>query len=125
MVQSPPQIQLRAPVSVRRIIRILTDPYFLSFSIPVCLTGTAYGVWKLYWRRKGTIQNMRPAAVGCYFNHHSLVLVTDDSVCIEVTYSLTLNIDCSNLAPRRILDQHTVQYFKLIEKSTVSHNTAM
>jgi len=29
------------------------------------------------------------------------------------------------LVPQRILDQHTVQYFKLVEKLPVSHNTAM
>lgn len=29
------------------------------------------------------------------------------------------------LVPQRILDQHTVQYFTLVEKLPVSHNTAM
>ncbi|KAI9286481.1 hypothetical protein BC943DRAFT_223415 [Umbelopsis sp. AD052] len=30
-----------------------------------------------------------------------------------------------NVVPQRILDQHTVQYFQLIEKHPVSHNTAI
>jgi hypothetical protein len=53
MAQLMSSSQLRMPLTVRRILRILTEPYFLSLAIPVCVTGTVYGVWKLYWRRKG------------------------------------------------------------------------
>ncbi|KAJ2959981.1 hypothetical protein NQZ79_g4576 [Umbelopsis isabellina] len=71
MAQLVATSQLRAPVAVRRIIRILTDPYFLSFAVPVCLTGTVYGFWKLYWKRR--VADMEGKAVSRSYtptSHH-------------------------------------------------------